>query len=78
MGATEVDDIVVAEWSEVLDIDEPAAADDFFEVGGNSLLAVSLLERIESRLDVELPIDEFFADGTLGALVACARAAKAA
>jgi acyl carrier protein len=72
----DLDDIVVAEWSEILDVDGPSTDDDFFEVGGNSLLAVSLFERLEARLSVELPIDEFFADGTLGGLVAAVHAAR--
>ncbi|WP_424184742.1 phosphopantetheine-binding protein [Actinokineospora sp. G85] len=77
MDANEVDEVVAAEWSAVLDVDDPRPADDFFAVGGNSLLAVSLIERVEAKLGVELPIDEFFVEGTLASLRDLARAAAA-
>ncbi|MEU6243456.1 phosphopantetheine-binding protein [Streptomyces sp. NPDC047024] len=72
---TTIADIVRAEWCEVLDVTSPEPDDDFFEIGGNSLLAVTLVERVESRLGVEVALEEFFLDGRLDTLVAVARAA---
>ncbi|GHG02025.1 phosphopantetheine-binding protein [Streptomyces filamentosus] len=72
---TKIDDIVRAEWCEVLDVTSPEPGDDFFEIGGNSLLAVSLVERVESRLGVEVALEDFFLDGRLETLVSAARAA---
>ncbi|GAA2206592.1 hypothetical protein GCM10009850_020500 [Nonomuraea monospora] len=69
------DDVVLAEWCDVLDVDAPSVDDDFFELGGNSLLAVTLIERIESRLGVEVPLEQFFVDGRLGTLLDSARSA---
>ncbi|MGW3351294.1 phosphopantetheine-binding protein [Nonomuraea rubra] len=71
------DDVVLAEWCDVLDVDVPEVDDDFFELGGNSLLAVTLIERIESRLGVEVPLEQFFMDGRLGTLLDGARSAGA-
>ncbi|MFC9931834.1 phosphopantetheine-binding protein [Streptomyces sp. NPDC127190] len=70
-----VDDIVRAEWCEVLDVTSPAPGDDFFEVGGNSLLAVTLVERVETRLGAEVALEDFFLDGRLDTLISVARAA---
>ncbi|MFD6880238.1 phosphopantetheine-binding protein [Streptomyces sp. NPDC054904] len=69
---TKIADIVRAEWCEVLDVTSPAPNDDFFDVGGNSLLAVTLVERIETRLGVEVALEEFFLDGRLDTLVSVA------
>ncbi|WP_327178628.1 phosphopantetheine-binding protein [Streptomyces sp. NBC_01335] len=72
---TTIDDIVRAEWCEVLDVTSPDPCDDFFEIGGNSLLAVSLVERVESRIGAEVALEDFFLDGRLQTLVSAARAA---
>ncbi|MEU9202805.1 phosphopantetheine-binding protein [Streptomyces sp. NPDC048332] len=72
---TTIDDIVRAEWCEVLDVTSPDPSDDFFEIGGNSLLAVSLVERVESRIGAEVALEDFFLDGRLQTLVSAARAA---
>ncbi|MEO3871133.1 phosphopantetheine-binding protein [Nonomuraea sp. B12E4] len=71
------DDVVLAEWCDVLDVTAPGADDDFFELGGNSLLAVTLIERIESRLGAEIPLERFFMDGRLGTLLESVRTAGA-
>ncbi|MFD7834763.1 amino acid adenylation domain-containing protein [Streptomyces sp. NPDC059761] len=43
-------------WAEALGLDRVGALDDFFELGGNSLLAMDLISRTELVFDVELPI----------------------
>lgn len=42
-------------WRDALAVKEVGVYDDFFELGGNSLLAADLLARIRSALDVEVP-----------------------
>jgi acyl carrier protein len=67
-NAATADDIVRECWCEALDVREVSPHDDFFQLGGNSLLAVTLLERIEQRLGLELPFEALFVEGTYGAL----------
>ncbi len=43
-------------WSEALMIDRVGVHDDFFELGGNSLLAMDLIGRMETVFGVDLPI----------------------
>ncbi|MFF0745355.1 amino acid adenylation domain-containing protein [Streptomyces sp. NPDC004111] len=43
-------------WAEALGLDRVGVLDDFFELGGNSLLAMDLISRTELVFDVELPI----------------------
>lgn len=52
MTATEA---AVAEmWCELLDVSGVAPKDGFFDVGGTSLSAIKLLQRIESRFGADV------------------------
>ena len=56
---------VAAIWSEVLGIDEIGARDDFFDMGGDSLLAVQVIARIGTVLGADLSLHEFFEGPTV-------------
>ncbi|WP_370416324.1 acyl carrier protein [Streptomyces fradiae] len=72
----DLEETVREEWCAVLDISSAEPGDDFFELGGNSLQAARLVERLESRLGIEFPLEALFVEGTLQAVVtACAGAA---
>jgi len=43
-------------WQEVLNTPVPGPEDDFFEVGGDSLKAITFVVEIEWALDVEIPL----------------------
>ena len=43
-------------WAELLRLEEVGINDDYFDLGGTSLLAVDLLARIENRFGVRLPL----------------------
>ena len=47
-------------WEAVLGISPISVEDDFFDIGGNSLLAIRLCLDIENKLNVNLPIVELF------------------
>jgi NAD(P)-dependent dehydrogenase (short-subunit alcohol dehydrogenase family)/acyl carrier protein len=55
-------------WREFLGVRESKSSDDFFEMGGHSLLAVQMVHRIQEQFDVEIGPDAIFASPTLGAL----------
>jgi len=42
--------------SELLELDDIAIDDNFFEVGGNSLLALSLIDELRSRYGTEISL----------------------
>ncbi len=47
-------------WKDILGLDTISIKDDFFEVGGHSLLAVKLFYEIEKTLDRKLPLTTLF------------------
>jgi hypothetical protein len=61
---------VAAVWRELLQLDEVGVDDDFFAVGGHSLLAVTLVSRLGAVVDREISLGEFLAAPTIGALAA--------
>ena len=49
-------DVIVGLWREVLRTDDVTADDDFFDLGGNSIIAVRLLPLIKEHLGAEATI----------------------
>jgi tyrocidine synthetase-3 len=47
-------------WCNVLKISEISVTDNFFDVGGNSLLAISVFSKIEAAFNVDLGLRIFF------------------
>lgn len=56
-------------WSDLLGIEDVGYHDDFFELGGNSLIATQVIYRLRSELQLDIPIKEFFETPTIGGLV---------
>ncbi|WP_172844444.1 non-ribosomal peptide synthetase [Tumebacillus algifaecis] len=54
-------------WEELLGI-APSVKDNFFAIGGHSLLAVRMMALIEQRAGVNLPLSVLFKDGSIEAL----------
>jgi thioesterase domain-containing protein len=54
-----------AMWSELLGLREVGIHDDFFEVGGQSLIAVRLFNKIRKRWSVDLPLSTLFEAPTI-------------
>jgi thioesterase domain-containing protein/acyl carrier protein len=65
---------LVAIWQELLGVEGIGAAQGFFELGGNSLLALRLFARVRRELGCELPVATLFAGGTVRHLADAIRA----
>jgi len=52
-------------WEEVLRVPKAGIHDDFFALGGSSLLAVGVVSRLITELKLELPVRDFFANPTI-------------
>jgi amino acid adenylation domain-containing protein len=56
-------------WQKVLQIPAVAVTDNFFSLGGNSLMAVTLIGEIRSGLNIDLPLISLFQSPTILGLV---------
>lgn len=63
---------------EVLRVESAGIDDDFFELGGDSLLALQVLARVAAEFGVELSLDAVFDGRTASALAECVRLAQSA
>jgi amino acid adenylation domain-containing protein len=52
-------------WEELLGLSPIGVTQDFFDVGGHSLLAMQLVAEIKSRLKCDLPLASLFAGATI-------------
>lgn len=59
---TKVEQRVAAIWAHTLRTERIGVYDDFFEVGGHSLLAVRLLYEIEHEFGVDIPLASLFSE----------------
>ncbi|MDJ0598488.1 MAG: amino acid adenylation domain-containing protein [Crocosphaera sp.] len=64
-------------WEEVLKIHPIGVTDNFFDVGGHSLLALRLIALIEQQFQIELPLSILFENGTIEAMATILRAQSA-
>ena len=65
---TPLESQLAAVWTEILGVPKIGVHDSFFELGGNSLMAVRLTARIRAEFQVELPLVSLFTAPTLGTL----------
>lgn len=59
---------LLADWQNLLGLSEIGVTEDFFELGGSSLLAVSLFARIEQEHGIRLPLTTILTEKTVRAL----------
>ncbi|WP_433226976.1 condensation domain-containing protein [Actinomadura formosensis] len=59
---------VAAIWSEVLGLENIGVNEDFFALGGHSLLGTLVVDRIEERFSVNLPLARLFESSTIAAV----------
>ena len=52
-------------WKKILEVDHVGPTDDFFQLGGHSLIAVRLISTIRKQYNLEMTIADFFALNTI-------------
>ena len=65
--------VLVRIWEDLLGIRGVGVKDRFFEIGGHSLLAARLVDRIERETGFRLPLTALFADDTIDGLARALR-----
>ncbi|WP_372492978.1 amino acid adenylation domain-containing protein, partial [Nocardia sputi] len=69
-ASTPIEEIVARVFGEVLGVERVGADDDFFALGGNSLLATQVAARIGAALDARVPVRVLFEASTVAGLAA--------
>ncbi|MFJ2031591.1 amino acid adenylation domain-containing protein [Streptosporangium sp. NPDC087985] len=67
---TAAEELVAEVFAELLKVEKIGADDDFFELGGNSLLAIRAIARIRGQIEVDIPVRELFSYTTVADLAA--------
>jgi len=61
----EVEGKLAAIWSELLKVERVGRQDNFFEIGGHSLLVIKMLSAINDYFNVSLTVRTIFEKGTI-------------
>jgi NAD(P)-dependent dehydrogenase (short-subunit alcohol dehydrogenase family)/acyl carrier protein len=64
----ELQQTVAAIWQELLGIEQVGIHDNFFDLGGHSLLGLKIVARLKSELNVDIPVVSLFEGPTISAL----------
>jgi len=75
---TELEATLAAVWGAVLGVDSVGVEDDFFELGGNSLIAVQLISQIRKTAGVKLPMRSLFETPTVAGMTKLVEGLRAA
>ena len=75
--ADDLEFVLCAIWSDVLDVEQVGVEDDFFDLGGHSLLATRVVSGIREVFRVNLPIPDLLGSGTVHELAEQLRAVGA-
>ena len=65
---TEMETAIAAVWSEFLQVDSVGIQDNFFDVGGHSLLMIQVHNRLREQLGRDISIIDLFARPTIASL----------
>lgn len=68
LPSTELERTIAQLWCEVLGIQEVGLHDNFFEVGGNSILLIQVHRRLQDALAITLPIVSLFRHSDIASL----------
>ncbi|NES13762.1 MULTISPECIES: non-ribosomal peptide synthetase [Micromonospora] len=63
-----VEEVIAGIWAETLGVDRVGVLDDFFALGGHSLLSTRMVARVREAFGVDVPLHRIFSDPTVAGL----------
>jgi acyl carrier protein len=63
--ATPTEETLAEIWRELLRVDRVGAGDNFFDLGGHSLIAMKMLARVQTSFGIDIPLPVVFDRSTL-------------
>lgn len=73
---TETESLIARIWSQVLGVERVGVYDNFFDLGGHSLMAAQILSRLRNTAHVEVPLRAMYETPTVANLAEAVEAAK--
>ncbi|HYO55831.1 non-ribosomal peptide synthetase [Archangium sp.] len=73
---TSVEEILAGLWADIFECEQVGIHDNFFDLGGHSMLGIQLFTRIQEIFDVEIPLLELFERPTVAMLAERVEAAQ--
>jgi phthiocerol/phenolphthiocerol synthesis type-I polyketide synthase E len=67
-ASNEVERVIVKVWQEALGIEQLGIHDNFFDLGGNSLIGLKVISRLKRELGIEIPVTALFEGPTVSTL----------
>ena len=64
----ETEQVLTEIWQQLLGIEQVGIHDDFFELGGDSLLGIQIISRIRARFYMNLSVGELFDEPTVAGI----------
>ena len=68
LSGGELEQVVTSIWRELFGIEHIGLEDNFFDLGGNSLLAIQLMAQLRQTFGLELPLNNLFEAPTVAGL----------
>lgn len=65
---TGLEEQLVGMWRQVLEVERIGVEDDFFELGGDSVVATQLLSRVKGAFSVNVALRDFFESPTVAGM----------
>lgn len=67
---TKTEETILAIWRDLFEREKISVTDNFFDIGGDSLMAIAMLSEIEQKLSVRIQMKDIFTSGSIRALAA--------
>jgi len=71
-----IEEIIADIWSEILSLDSVGIHDNFFEIGGHSLIATRIVSRLRRIFNIELSVRRIFESPTISELSTCVQSTR--